>query len=1286
MKERLTRNVNALYIFGKIAMSSSLCLNNRTRIITFTLFVIFFTVAITTQVGYSHVSETEHERYFHKFYNITGSTVSIISGNPITAATPGTVGFQVNVVAPDNEYVLQVVLSAPSGWMLTQNNEDATSSSGRTQTVSVSGSGTNSITYTITATSSSTFPGLRNGETWGIDVDVTAPGGTSGSQTINYTLNGDNFGSPPHSVSGTMALDVNSGGGGNLSCSPSATQITGTVFEDFNYNGTFDSGEHLGVEGVSVTATDSLGNTFTAGAGTDANGDFVINGLTAGRTYRVEFSNLPSWGSITFYGGDNGTSVQFVQPGNCANLGVANPTDYCQEDPLIVLACYENGAPANNTNKGIVSFQYSVSGSSPAPGEIAKVQDVGSIWGTAYQQSTQKAFFSAFMKRHSDFGNAGSGGVYMTSINPVSGVATTVSSFDLQGVVPSNGGSAIDFGNVNRTVVPGPISAGVAGDNEISLISTEPNRDMDALDKVGKISYGNIEYNSGKLYLINLFEPSLIVVDVDNAGFPLPTNGTNPASNIVERYLFNSLSGLPNCNNGQYRPFAISFYEGQGYIGGVCSGENGGTINDVIGYVHRFDPLNIASGFIEILSFSFDYNREPAATFGTDIGEFWAPWQTGWSPEKNFADNGADPQPIISDIEFTRTGDMVLGIMDRFSHQGGHENYESISGNTQLFNVNASGDILHVCLSNGTYFLEGTTECPTNDSRTGGEFETNDGPFGVGEFYCDDFFDVNSGTIDPSHLEVSLGGLALLPGTDEVVNTVYDPLSFIGTGEFRTQGIHWYSTQTGKLTDSYKVVESSPNDVPGGFGKAAGLAEAIFICSPAPLEIGNYVWCDSISNGIQDPFEQGIDGMLVQLYDADGDLVGQDTTANGGQYYFNQNNVDTTSITVNGSGIASPNSGSFTGMSYAAQYYIVFGNGQFSSNEFTVGSEMYGITPFANVGSNDDIDSDIDGGSLTSGSLGSRPDGLPFITLTTNESGSGDHSFDLGLYCDDCEIDIVTVYSDNCSGSGPFTANWNISIEVESPSGSAISYQRNNEPVLTHTLTGNTDTLVIAGIPADGGIYDTLKVWFTNNPACSSSFILKRPLPCPTSVPSCTGVSGCLGGNVFNDFNCDGADAGTGEPGIQGVQVVIYDCDNIAIDTVYTDEEGDWQLCGLMAGEDYRVEFALPKRIDCWANPTHAGNDNGSNVQFAQPGACLHFGIADPNAFCLTSDDLRVITGCGNGPSAGQNTSIVSWNYADAVTSSGNGVTHPHDDDANFYTSRHSSRLCLPSFDKAGIL
>jgi len=52
------------------------------------------------------------------------------------------------------------------------------------------------------------------------------------------------------------------------------------------------------------------------------------------------------------------------------------------------------------------------------------------------------------------------------------------------------------------------------------------------------------------------------------------------------------------------------------------------------------------------------------------------------------------------------------------------------------------------------------------------------------------------------------------------------------------------------------------------------------------LIVGDFVWEDLNRNGLQDANEPGVDGMSVALYNEDGTLVADTTTANGGAYSF----------------------------------------------------------------------------------------------------------------------------------------------------------------------------------------------------------------------------------------------------------------------------------------------------------------------------------------------------------------------------------------------------------------
>ena len=148
-----------------------------------------------------------------------------------------------------------------------------------------------------------------------------------------------------------------------------AGTITGTVFQDYNANGTRDTGATLpnaggegslalpvdrGVSGVTVTAYDSAGAAVGT-ATSDAAGAYSLTATGTG-PYRVEFTNLPAG----FQPGVNAagkTAVQFVADGNTSgvDLAINIPAEYCQNNPTIVTNCYVGG-PNNGPEDVLVSF------------------------------------------------------------------------------------------------------------------------------------------------------------------------------------------------------------------------------------------------------------------------------------------------------------------------------------------------------------------------------------------------------------------------------------------------------------------------------------------------------------------------------------------------------------------------------------------------------------------------------------------------------------------------------------------------------------------------------------------------------------------------------------------------------------------------------------------------------------------------------------------------------------------------------------------------------------------
>ncbi len=58
-------------------------------------------------------------------------------------------------------------------------------------------------------------------------------------------------------------------------------------------------------------------------------------------------------------------------------------------------------------------------------------------------------------------------------------------------------------------------------------------------------------------------------------------------------------------------------------------------------------------------------------------------------------------------------------------------------------------------------------------------------------------------------------------------------------------------------------------------------------CDPCPgFNVGNFVWFDSNGDGVQDPGEPGFPGVVVKIYDANGNLVGTTVTDANGNYAF----------------------------------------------------------------------------------------------------------------------------------------------------------------------------------------------------------------------------------------------------------------------------------------------------------------------------------------------------------------------------------------------------------------
>ena len=407
------------------------------------------------------------------------------------------------------------------------------------------------------------------------------------------------------------------------------------------------------------------------------------------------------------------------------------------------------------------------------------------------------------------------------------------------------------------------------------------------------------------LWLINLANQTLYAIDVGNPP-ATPTSASVTAFPITPGTM---PGGATACPASDIRPWAVEIHQGNIYIGVVCSAESTQNVNNLRAYVLSLNEAAPA-GFSLVTEVALNYPRGFATNpdfIGSPDSGYPAEWRP-WSPTMTslcvapcasqldlaFEKQIVYPQPILSDIEFDTNGDMILGLMDRLGHQTGNANHATSNpwddnpadpavGVTlydkdtyapsnatmavdSLYEGVSAGDTIRLCSNGGGGFiLENNGSC--GGITTGGSNSApGQGP-GGGEYYWQDMFPPSTDKNSGIHNEITLGGLLIIPGTNEIAVSVFDPF------EVRAGGVAWFNNQNGTRNRAYEVFGMDQGGGASTFGKAAGLGDIEGFCFNAPLEIGNRVWLDTDSDGVQDADEAPIEGVTVELYDQNGDLI-----------------------------------------------------------------------------------------------------------------------------------------------------------------------------------------------------------------------------------------------------------------------------------------------------------------------------------------------------------------------------------------------------------------------------
>ncbi|MFN8344918.1 MAG: SdrD B-like domain-containing protein [Spirosomataceae bacterium] len=782
-------------------------------------------------------------------------------------------------------------------------------------------------------------------------------------------------------------------------CQPTAcgaNQLGGIVYRDFNSNGIKENSEMSGVADVMVVAFDCAGTAYGP-VKTDASGKYAFPGTSMKFPVRVEFSGLTGVNSSTIYGTGSGTTVQFIQQATCdANLGIINPTAYCQDNVKLFVPCYVGGDPlvvdntANSAGNAdaMVSIPYGVNSSAFVGMEhLSLTKEVGTVWGLGYNRYTKDLFSAANLHRHSGLGPAGLGGVYVT--HTTGGTYTTEVFLDV----------VTDL-NINVGTVPSNSARGLVSDK------TKPSVDSAVFTKVGKVGIGGLEVSEDgkKLWFINLFDKKLYSVDISAYN----TSQTKPTQADVQSYTLPD----PGCVGGETRPWAIKVYDDKVYVGLVCDAYTSQNKSNLRAYVYALSGNTFSQVFDFPLTYPKGYGISPLNSTGAAGVDStgWYPWTDDFKkmiiPITNnpLSVSLIRPQPILSDIDFDIDGSMVLGFADRTGIQGGHLNYPPTGESDTLYRVNpASGDVLRAFYSNGTYILENNGKA---GPASGIGINNNQGP-GFGEFYDDNYDDGNK----YAHTELALGGLTLKPGSGQVVGTTIDPFQ----ASPNSGGVKTWNNANGNNDASYVIYNSSAS---GTFAKASGLGEPELNCDVlTTLEIGNRVWIDTDKDGVQDACEKALKDVNVALYKGTTLIATTKTDLNGG-YYFSQKSKLSTGTWWG--------TGADTTLLPTTDYKLVFGTGgQTSANGDTL--TIAGLGKFlltqkdatANSG-NDLNDSDASKESIAGGSY-------PTVDVTTGAFGTVNHTFDAGFYCVNPFNYTIKITQATCTG---ITTNNDAKIEL----------------------------------------------------------------------------------------------------------------------------------------------------------------------------------------------------------------------------------------------------------------
>lgn len=356
-----------------------------------------------------------------------------------------------------------------------------------------------------------------------------------------------------------------------------AASVHGTVFMDYNANGSRDAGGFVagtsatatdsGVAGVAVSAYDARGRRV-ATATTAADGSYTL--ATAGSaTVRIQFGT-PLGYAPSLVGADSASSVRFVRANAAAAIdyAITSGGDYCQDNPKLVtcvmpyLANYPVSAP------GAVSLDSALGpltlaqhgetlGGTPAGGTALNApDDMGAVWGVGVDRAGN-AYYGTYVKRHSPYGPGGDG---------TNGAANWIYQVD------TATGATIPWVRLGINTLPAHVAAAPVGWPEYSADGYRDDGDSsDVFHLVGRAGLGDVDVapDGATVYAVEMTQADPRLWSVPIVATGTGAEAGEPAAVGIPRPT--SLGGV-SCE-GQWHPMGLDAIAGAVLVGGVCEVE-----------------------------------------------------------------------------------------------------------------------------------------------------------------------------------------------------------------------------------------------------------------------------------------------------------------------------------------------------------------------------------------------------------------------------------------------------------------------------------------------------------------------------------------------------------------------------------------------------------------------------------------------------------------------------------------------------------------------------------------